>query len=183
MLSRAIFILTVCSLGGLAAPSVLERYLDKQRAGPETLDATTPVMEAAIRPQAPQVQSGGFGRNVVLDADEMGHFKTDARLNGVRNAVLIDTGATKIAIDEKTARQIGIFPRPGDWTVAVQTANGAAKAAVARIDRVEIGTITVHDVEALVLEEGTLGVTLLGMSFLSELDRYSVENGRLTMER
>ncbi|MER0238707.1 TIGR02281 family clan AA aspartic protease [Fulvimarina sp. MAC8] len=183
MMSRAIFLLAVCSLGGLAAPSVFENYLSNQRSGPERLDPATPVLKAATRPAPADAQSDGFGRNVILDADETGHFRADVRLNGMRNSVLIDTGATKVAIDEKTARQIGIYPQPSDWTVPVQTANGMAKAANARIDRVEIGTIVVRDVDALVLEEGTLGVTLLGMSFLSQLDRYSVRDGRLTMER
>ncbi|EAU43369.1 hypothetical protein FP2506_11006 [Fulvimarina pelagi HTCC2506] len=183
MMSRAIFLLSICSLAGLAAPSVLESYLVDRHTGPERLDPSSPVLEAIARPAPSRAPNTGFGRNVVLDADQSGHFRTDARLNGMRNTVLIDTGATKVAIDEKTARQIGIYPKPEAWTIPVQTANGMAHAATARIDRIEIGNIVVRDVDALVLQEGTLGVTLLGMSFLSELDRYSVRDGRLTMER
>ncbi|MEN3792907.1 TIGR02281 family clan AA aspartic protease [Fulvimarina sp. MAC3] len=182
-MSRAIFLLTLCSLGGLAVPSVLQSYLDKQRSGPERVEPATPVLDAAIQTAPADAHSGSFRSSVVLNADLMGHFRTDARLNGMRNPILIDTGATQVAIDEKTARQIGIYVKPSDWTVPVQTANGVAKGASARIDRVEIGTIVVRDVDALVLEEGTLGVTLVGMSFLSQLDRFSVEDGRLTMER
>ncbi|MDY8108460.1 TIGR02281 family clan AA aspartic protease [Fulvimarina sp. 2208YS6-2-32] len=177
MINRAIIILAVCTFGGLTVPSVFETYLKKERGSVETIDEASPVVEAAAPPTA------SFDRSVVLEADASGHFRTDARLNGMRNDVLIDTGATQVAITASIARQIGIHPGPGDWTVAVQTANGAARAAPARIDRLEIGPITVRDVEALILEDGRLGMTLLGMSFLSELSRYSVEDGRLTLVR
>ena len=57
------------------------------------------------------------------------------------------------------------------------------KAARARLDRVEIGDITVYDVPALVLPDEALGRNLLGVSFLSRLKRYEVADGRLVMEQ
>ena len=53
------------------------------------------------------------------------------------------------------------------------------KAARATLNRVEIGGITVYDVQAVVLPDEALAQSLLGMSFLSKLRRYEYANGRL----
>ena len=53
----------------------------------------------------------------------------------------------------------------------------------AKLDRIEIGGITVYDVQALVLPDDALGVNLLGVSFLSRLKRYEYANGRLVLEQ
>jgi len=70
-----------------------------------------------------------------------------------------------------------------DYTRTVSTANGRAKAAPARIDRIEIGGITVYDVDALVMPDDALWQNLLGMTFLSKLNRYEYANGRMVLEQ
>ncbi|RFC64977.1 TIGR02281 family clan AA aspartic protease [Fulvimarina endophytica] len=182
MLNRAIVLLSVCSFGGLAIPSVYETYVKDNRAGLELVEPKTAVVEANIGPDTAAMGMTG-GPSVTLDADASGHFVTKARLNGMASEVLIDTGASRVAIPKSVAARIGIYPAPGDWTAEVKTANGTARAARARIDRIEIGPIAVRGADALILEDGALGITLIGMSFLSELKRYSVEDGRLTMVR
>ena len=47
-----------------------------------------------------------------------------------------------------------------------------------KLERIEIGDITVYDVPALVLPDEALSQNLLGVSFLSRLRRYEVANGR-----
>jgi len=41
----------------------------------------------------------------------------------------------------------------------------------------------VHDVEAVVVPEDRLQVSLLGMSFLSKLSRFEISGGRLLLRR
>ena len=65
----------------------------------------------------------------------------------------------------------------------VSTANGKIKAAPAKLDRIEVGGITVYDVPALVMPDEALGENLLGVSFLSRLKRYEYANGRLVLEQ
>ena len=84
---------------------------------------------------------------------------------------------------ETDAAEIGIHPMPADYTAIVSTANGTIKAARAKLDRVEIGDITVYDVPALVLPDEALAQNLLGVSFLSRLKRYEYANGRLVLEQ
>jgi len=76
----------------------------------------------------------------------------------------------------------GIRPQPRDYTAIAVTANGKIKAAPAKIDRIEIGGITVYDVPAMVPDEA-LSKNLLGVSFLSRLRRYEYANGRLLLEQ
>ena len=61
---------------------------------------------------------------------------------------------------------------PRDYTAIVSTANGRIKAAPAKLERIEVGDITVFDVPALVLPDEALSKNLLGVSFLSRLRRY-----------
>ncbi|MEO3386565.1 TIGR02281 family clan AA aspartic protease [Mesorhizobium sp. CAU 1741] len=123
------------------------------------------------------------GRTVRLDADARGHFSGDFRLNGRTVPAMIDTGATVVAINETTARRIGLYLARADFTAAVETANGRAMAAPATIDRLEIGGIEVRDIRAVVLEDEVLTSTLVGMSFLSRLRRYQVESGTMVLEQ
>jgi aspartyl protease family protein len=50
------------------------------------------------------------------------------------------------------------------------------------IDRISIGDITVRDVSGAVLEPGKLSTTLLGMSFLSRLQRVDIRSGTLVLQ-
>ena len=75
------------------------------------------------------------------------------------------------------------FPVARDYTATAVTANGRIKAAPARIDRIEVGGITVYDVPAMVLPDEVLSKNLLGVSFLSRLRRYEYANGRLLLEQ
>ena len=49
------------------------------------------------------------------------------------------------------------------------------------IDRLEIGRVSVEDVQAIVLEDKALGTNLIGMSFLNRLKKFQVDEGRLLL--
>jgi aspartyl protease family protein len=123
------------------------------------------------------------GRSLILDSDRQGHFKVEARIDGRHIDFMVDTGASLVIMRESDAAQIGIRPVPRDYTATVSTANGKIKAAPAKLDRVEVGGITVYDVPALVLPDEALWQNLLGVSFLSKLKRYEYANGRMVLEQ
>lgn len=114
-----------------------------------------------------------------LRASSGGHFITSADINGTAIKVLVDTGATVVALSFEDARHVGLRPHNLDFDVPVSTANGIAKAARVRLDRIVIDGIEVDDVDGLVLPEGALRGTLLGMSFLGRLGSFRVEDGVL----
>ena len=104
---------------------------------------------------------------VALRAGPHGHFHANAEINGRRIEVMVDTGASLVALTFEDASRAGIYVRDSDFTQRVRTANGIARVAPVTLDRVSIGDITVRNVPASVSERGKLGTTLLGMSFLS----------------
>lgn len=116
-----------------------------------------------------------------LKAQSDGHYYARAEVNGRPLDVMVDTGASMVALTYEDAERAGLRLRPSDFTARVSTANGIAAVAPVTLDRVSIGRITVRNVRAAVCERGRLEKTLLGMSFLSRLARVDISAGRLTL--
>ncbi len=113
--------------------------------------------------------------------DGQGHFSFNAKLNGNHVKVLVDTGATSVAINWSTARRIGINLSVEDFRHRVSTANGETRMARANIDEIRIDGIVVRNVTAAVLDDKALRGTLLGMSFLNKLKRFEIVGNTLNM--
>lgn len=122
-------------------------------------------------------------RTLTIAPDPRGHFAADGRIDGQRVNFMVDTGASVVALNETSAARFGLRPTPGDYTSRVSTANGTVKAARTRIARIELGDLTVRDVEAMVLPDEALSENLLGLSFLSKLKRFEYTNGKLVLEQ
>ncbi len=145
---------------------------------PDQVDAGTD--EAGAGHAAAEPAHSGY--SVELEAGEGGHYHAEAEINGRPVQVMVDTGATMVALTYEDAESAGIFLKDSDFTHKASTANGTARIAPVTIDRLSIGDITVRDVRAAVAERGRLQVTLLGMSFLSRLDRVDMRSGKLLLQ-
>lgn len=110
----------------------------------------------------------GERQSVSLTADARGHFTAAGSLNGYPVSFLVDTGATSIAISADEARRMGIDYRAGQ-AVPVGTAAGVMRAWRVTFNTVKVGSITVNQVEGMVVESG-LSMPLLGMSFLNRME-------------
>jgi aspartyl protease family protein len=121
---------------------------------------------------------------VRIDADASGHYRTSAEINGRRiESVLVDTGASTVVLTYEDAESAGVFTSEADFTVPVQTANGVGRVAQTRLNRVQVGSVAVENVEAMVAERGVLTASLLGMNFLSRLSGFGVSDGALVLSR
>lgn len=127
-------------------------------------------------------QGGNYGGLVELKASRNGHFFANADLNGRTIGVLIDTGASAVALTYEDAQKAGIHVSDGQFTGRSQTANGVGRYAPVMIDQISIGGVVVQNVQGVVLERGKSQVTLLGMSFLSKLRRTEMRDGMLVLE-
>jgi aspartyl protease family protein len=112
---------------------------------------------------------GSASGSVTLAPDARGHYMTLGQINGGTVQFLVDTGATAIAIPSADARRLGINYLNGQRGYT-ETANGRATAYRITLDTVTVGGITLHSVEAVVLEGNGLNVALLGMTFLSRTE-------------
>jgi aspartyl protease family protein len=143
---------------------------------------SVPAPAASPLPAPPAATAPG-GRRLAIEADRDGHFRVELRFNGRKVDGLIDTGATLVAMNETTARRSGIAITRSDFTHEVNTANGTTRAAIVRIDTLEIGRIRVGGIDALVLEDKALGTTLIGMNVLKKLARFEVKDDVLLLEQ
>ena len=149
-------------------------------------DKMTPVpaaANAAPRKASTETVAQAGGRSLSIPPDARGHFRTDGRIDGQRLDFMVDTGASVVALNEKSAAQFGLRPLPSQYNATVSTANGTLKAARTRIAMIELGGLIVRDVDAMVLPDEALSENLLGMSFLSKLKRYEYANGKLVLEQ
>lgn len=109
-----------------------------------------------------------------------GHFVTPARINNQPVTVMVDTGATAVAMNLPQAKALGIDYRNGTPT-RVGTANGVVTAYRVMLAEVTVGTVTVKNVEGLVNVGNFPDVILLGNSYLQRV-RMFTENGVLVFQ-
>ncbi len=67
---------------------------------------------------------------------------------------MVDTGASLVILRYEDARALGLVYGSDKFDVAVQTANGTAKALRVKLYSVRLGSISLDDIDALVMEEG-----------------------------
>ncbi|MFC3695339.1 retropepsin-like aspartic protease family protein [Chenggangzhangella methanolivorans] len=118
-----------------------------------------------------------------LRADADGHFRVDATVGGKRVPMLVDTGATVVALSHEIGEQLGLVSGLDRYDARVSTANGSVGAKRVVLRDVRVGSVKVDEVAAVVLAPGAMDGALLGMSFLGRLRRLETSRDRLTMER
>ena len=108
----------------------------------------------------------GESETVVLNRGIDGHYRAAALINGQKVNVMVDTGATGVAVSQKVADRLGL---KGQSAIRTRTANGDTVAYLTRLDSVKIGGVEARDVSAMITP-GLDGDVLLGMSFLARMD-------------
>ena len=117
---------------------------------------------------------------VELDRASDGHFYADVQVNGATLHMLVDTGATVIALSREDARSAGLATSIGMHEVIGRGADGDVHGEVATLDRVSLGQKTVEGLPAVVLNAGEQ--SLLGQSFLARFDKVQIEGDKMILE-
>ncbi len=117
---------------------------------------------------------------VTLQSNGQGHYITQGQINGGSVTMMVDTGASMVALPAADAIRLGINYRKGQ-AAYVNTANGVAPAYRVTLNSVKVGDVELNQVDALVQETG-LPIILLGMSFLNRTDMRS-ESGQMIISR
>ncbi len=121
-------------------------------------------------------------QEIILSADELGHFNVIGKVNGKRVNFLIDTGATSIVLSPKHANKIGINKNNLNFNIPVQTANGTTRSARYKIQSLTIGHITLKDLTVHV-NQAEMDKSLLGMTFLNKLKSFRVEGRNMILKK
>jgi aspartyl protease family protein len=108
-----------------------------------------------------------------------GHFWVEGQINGEAVKFLVDSGATMTTIGSETAARASVAVSPGREQM-VRTGNGIVRVATGYADTLAIGSIERDGMRLHVAQGGDLNV--LGMNFLSSLERWGVEGRWLVLQ-
>ena len=136
---------------------LFDNFLDKQRNPNENVETF----------------SDSGHREVVLLRNRAGHYIASGKINGYPVEFLLDTGATDISIPLHIADKISL--KKGN-PMRVITANGEIDVYAAKLDRVELGDISLGDIRAGINPYMKADEVLLGMSFLKKLEMIQKDN-------
>ena len=117
---------------------------------------------------------------VVLPRDADGHFYADVVVDGASAHMLVDTGATTVALTGEDAEAMGLSWTDGDIQPVAKGASGTVYGVPVMLDHVQLGELEARDVEAIVVPEG-LGISLLGQSFLSKIQRVEMDQDQMVL--
>ena len=112
----------------------------------------------------------GARGQVTLYSEPSGHFHADGLIDGVAVRFLVDTGATMIALSSVVAQSLNLDYKNSGGRSMVQTAAGLVPMYNVKLKSVQVGGITMHNVEAGIIEGAFPAEPLLGMSFLNRVD-------------
>lgn len=174
--AAAVVIVTSALVPGAATlkaqqPQQLIPYIGETKAEFEARKAGLP------KPPAPP-----DGPSVTILADAKGNFIVQTTVNNIPVAMVVDTGANVVALTEKDAQSVGLSVSSTDYKAKMLTANGSTLVAPVLLSKAAIGGIEVDNVQAIVVPEDKLPVSLLGMSLLSKLSYLNESGGTLTLK-
>src|SRR5262245_13164805 len=74
-------------------------------------------------PPAARAPAPSYSRSMVIKARFGGQFEVDAYVEGRRVVMVVDTGASQIALRASDAARAAFYPTARDFTIKVATAN------------------------------------------------------------
>lgn len=122
----------------------------------------------------------GSGTRIVLTSTGGGHFLTLGQINGRSAEMVVDTGATSVAMSAQQAERLGVEFKIGQ-PVQMSTANGVIPGWRMKLAAVKVGDVTVREVDAVV-SSGSMPYVLLGNSFLTRF-QMTRTNDQLVLEK
>jgi aspartyl protease family protein len=145
--------------------------------------------QAGIAPAAAQqeaselamVQEDVWGSGeVVLNRARDGHFYAEVTVDANSALMLVDTGASMVALTAEDADAMGIHWSPDDVKPVARGASGLVYGVEVKVERMQVGDFDARSVDAIVVPDG-LAVSLLGQSFLSQVPRVEIDGQRMIL--
>lgn len=138
-----------------------------------------PVTVAVATPEPAPVAGS---RAAFIDRENDGHFWARADVSGTQVKFMVDTGASIVALTYFDAQRLGLKPEELNFDSEIRTAGGVTYGAHVTLDSIRIGKVKVENVSAVILRT-ELEQSLLGMTFLGELNSYEVRQGQMIIRQ
>lgn len=110
------------------------------------------------------------GKSSTIAPDNAGMYRVSGRINGFQVRFIVDTGATLVSMNRNVAKRIGLNYKLEGRESLSNTASGVSKIYIVELDRVAVGDIEVKNVKGAVHDTDFPLVTLLGNSFLNQVN-------------
>ena len=164
-------------------------YLVARPHDPRVVAPAPPVETLVVRTPAPAAAPGNVivpGQPMLVPGDETvipraanGHFYADADVDGQSVRMVVDTGATGVALTVDDARRLGFAVDPGAFQVIGSGASGAVRGTRLTLGDVAVGGRHARDVDAAVIEG--LEMSLLGQSYLRQLEQVDISGDSMRL--
>jgi aspartyl protease family protein len=119
-------------------------------------------------------------RELVVPQGEDGGYALVGLVNGQRVRFVVDTGASDTVLSPDDARRIGVDMGKLRYVVESETANGKGYGAPYVADSLAVGPLALANFK-LTVNQAPMSTSLLGMSFLSQLESFHFGNGKLVL--
>ena len=171
LVAMALFGIGIAMIGSkhnsvLTAPTALH---------PPVTDAAAPPA-MAYRPGEPMLRPG---QATELHRSPNGHFTASASVNGQPVDMLVDTGASAVALTIDDARRLGLAVDPATFRVVGTGASGPVRGTAGTLADVAVGDRHVAQMQAVVVEG--LDRSLLGQSYLRRLEQVEISGDTMTL--
>lgn len=181
MLGRFITLAAMIAVGSIAVAGLASRqaveapkapvdpYAGESNWTSKSRDVAVAASDAASRPSEVRIRRASDS-----------HFYADTQVQGRQLRMLVDSGASLVALTRSDAEAIGINVDSLPIGGMAQTAGGQVPMRIVVLDSVEVDGIVVRNVEAAVVD-ADMGVSLLGQSYLAKLAAVNVEGDTMTL--
>jgi aspartyl protease family protein len=163
-------VVSVLAIGALVASVAPRGERPAPRVGPPLTSAADELQRVTT----------GWSDEIVLDQADDGHFYATAEVGGGDYRMLVDTGASVVALTGDDARGMGLDWDPNALAPVARGASGPVMGVPVTIPELAIGDFVARDVRAVIVPQG-LAVSLLGQSFLDHVPKVAMAGDRLTL--
>jgi aspartyl protease family protein len=130
--------------------------------------------------QQAQANSDWNAGDMTLQREGDGHFYASAMIDGAATRLMVDTGASVIALTGEDAAAAGLDWDDNDIQPIGRGASGTIYGVRARLSEVAIGNMVRRNVDAIIVPEG-LDISLLGQSFLAQVGSVEINGDTMVL--
>lgn len=129
---------------------------------------------------ASDTESDWYAGTHTLSREFDGHFYANVKVNGSTSRMLVDTGASVIALTGADANAAGLFWDANEVRPVARGASGTVYGVVRQLDVVDVGGFTRRNVRAMIVPDG-LDISLLGQSYLGQIGSVQIEGNQMVL--